>query len=62
VQLVYDYDNPPDYPIDRQLTFSFINSIRDGSDPYSSATSSAAARDNELLLGEPVTHRERLGV
>ena len=30
--LVYDYDDPAGYPVDRELMFSFINSIGGGSD------------------------------
>ncbi|WP_425826852.1 acyl-CoA dehydrogenase family protein [Streptomyces fractus] len=30
--LVYDYDNPLDHPVDRDLMFAFINSIGGGSD------------------------------
>jgi alkylation response protein AidB-like acyl-CoA dehydrogenase len=30
--LVYDYDDPTAYPVDRDLMFSFINSIGGGSD------------------------------
>ena len=30
--LVYDYEHPPDHPVDRDLMFAFINSIGGGSD------------------------------
>lgn len=54
--LVYDYDHPLDYPVDRDLMFGFINSIGGGSDQIQRNIIS------ERVLGLPKGHEPDKGV
>jgi alkylation response protein AidB-like acyl-CoA dehydrogenase len=54
--LAYDYDHPTDYPVDRELMWSFINSIGGGSDQIQRNIIS------ERVLGLPRGHEPDKGV